>query len=205
MTSHIKSSLLVAVISAFCLIIGCTATTRTVSTDEALHYDEAYDFSDKKTIVKNLVEPLLATSPLSGTTEPPVIIIYGIANRTSEHIDTSGITDDIREALLKAGKFRFINETQRGNIATETDYQYNSGAVSPETRIERARQAGAKYMLTGTLRSIEKEEPRQVRLKKKSLRYYSLHLELTDIKTSLISWAHSVELAREASRPIIGW
>ena len=64
---------------------------------------------------------------------------------------------------------------------------------------------GAKYMLTGTLRSIEKSAPKQIRLKKKSYIYYSLNLELTNIESSLIEWADSVELVREASKPIIGW
>ncbi len=203
--SGLKSTLFLAILSAIALTAGCTATTRTVSPTEELHYDEAYDFSDKKKIVDSLVQPLLETSPLANAADRPVIIIYGIANQTAEHINTSGISDDIRESLIKAGRFRFINETQRDNIANETDYQYNSGAVAPETRIERARQLGARYILSGTLRSIEKEEPKQVRLTKKSLKYYSLHLELTDLRTSLIEWADSVEIAREASKPIIGW
>ena len=70
---------------------------------------------------------------------------------------------------------------------------------------QKARQVGAEYMLTGTLRSIEKDELRQVRLTKKSLKYYSLNLELTDIETGLIEWADSVEVIREVSKPFIGW
>ena len=204
MKSLLRSTFFLTLISAFCLMTGCTATTRTISPDEALHYDESYDFADKKVIVDKLVEPLLAESPLSHATDRPIIIVYGIANRTSEHIDTSGITDDIREELIKAGKFRFINETQRENIAKEVSYQYG-GPVSPGTRIQRARQAGAQYILSGTLRSIEKKEPKQVRFKKKDYKYYKLSLELTDIQSSLIEWADSVEIIREASKPFIGW
>ena len=74
-----------------------------------------------------------------------------------------------------------------------------------ETRVARARQVGAKYMLTGTLRSITKKQPRQVRLKKKTLQYYSLNLELTDIETGLIEWTDKVEVIREAAKPFIGW
>jgi len=189
-----------------CLIVfaGCTVTTRNVSPDEELHYDEAYDFSDKQVIVDKLIESLVTKYPLAEAKDRPVIIVYGVANRTSEHISTSGITDDIRQGLLESGKARLINETQRENIAKETEYQ-QSGNVLTETRIARARQIGAKYMLTGTLRSIEKKEPRQVRLKKKSLQYYSLNLELTDIETSLIEWTDKVEVIREASKPFIGW
>lgn len=182
---------------------GCATTTRTISTSEETHYDQEYDFSDKKQIVRGLVDPLLDRYPAGG--QRPVVIVYPVANRTSEHIDTSGITDDIREELLQANRFRFLNEAQRDNIARELDYQYNSGMVDPAQRIERARQAGADYMLSGTLRSIEKEEGKGIRLTKKKMNYYSLHLQLTDLRSGLIDWSHSVDLAREASEPIIGW
>ncbi len=182
---------------------GCATTTRNVSTSEEMHYDEEYDFSDKKQIVQGLVEPLLDRYPAGG--QRPVVIVYPVANRTSEHIDTGGITDDIREELLQANRFRFLNETQRDNIARELDYQYNSGMVDPAQRIEKARQAGADYILSGTLRSIEKEEGRGIRWTKKKTNYYSLHLQLTDLRSGLIDWSHSVDLAREASEPIIGW
>ncbi len=196
--------LIIGALALVYILTGCTATTRTVSPEEALAYDSTYTFTDKKKIVHDLVESLNTRSPLGAATDRPVIIVYGIANRTSEHIDTSGITDEIRKEILFAGKARFVNETQRKNILMETDYQM-SGAVAPETRFALARQVGAKYMLTGTLRSIEKSEPKQIRLKKKSYIYYSLNLELTSIESSLIEWADSVELVREASKPIIGW
>ena len=60
-------------------------------------------------------------------------------------------------------------------------------------------------MLTGTLRSLEKKQPRQMRLSKKTLMYYSLNLELTDLETSLIEWADSAEVIRESSKPFIDW
>jgi len=183
---------------------GCTATTRDVSPDEKIHYDEAYDFTDKKTIVRTLVDSLSRSGIGARGEGKPILIVYPVANRTSEHIQTDGITDDIRKELVNLGTFRFINEAQRENIARETRYQYG-GAVDPAMRVERGRQLGADLIMSGTLRSIEKEEPRQVRLRKRSLRYYSLNLELTDLKTGEIVWADSVEVIREAAKPFIGW
>jgi len=186
------------------MMAGCSATTRDISTDDSIHYDENYDFSDKHAIVDSLVSSLVSKPPLVSREDRPVLIVYGVANRTSEHIETDGITDDIRQEIFQSGKARFVNKVQRDNIQNESEYQYG-GNVSAETRIRRARQVGAEYMITGTLRSITKKQPKQIRLKKKTLQYYSLTLELTDIQTGLIEWTDSVELAREASKPIIGW
>jgi len=187
------------------LLFSCASTTRTVDPENTIHYDAGYDFSDKKQIVDELTASLLTTLSVASDDKRPVMIVYPIANRTDEHIDTGGVSDDIRMKLINSGKFRFLNEAQRNNIARELAYQYNSGNVAAETRIQRARQLGAQYILSGTLRSISKKQPRQFRLRKKTLKYYSLNLEVTDLTTGLVEWADSVELAREASKPIIGW
>ncbi len=200
-----KSAFLMSAAVIVLMMVGCSATTRDISPDEAIHYDEGYDFSDKKAIVSDLVESLLNKPPLvSRLDDRPVLIIYGVANRTSEHIETDGITDDIRQEILQSGRARFVNKVQRDNIAKESAYQYG-GNVSAETRLARARQVGAEYMVTGTLRSIKKKQPKQIRLKKKTLQYYSLTLELTDLQTGLIEWTDSAEIVREASKPFIGW
>ncbi len=190
--------------SLILLTSACSVTTREIGADEQVIYDEGYHFSDKKAIVADLVDSLLTRPPLLRSTDRPVMIVYGIANRTSEHISTSAMTDDMRQFLLQSGRVRFVNKMQRTNIERETSYQYG-GNVAAETRIQKARQVGARYMLTGTLRSIEKKQPAQFRLKKKTLMYYSLNMELTDIQTGLIEWADSAEVIREASKPFIGW
>jgi len=200
-----KSIFLVFAAVIVFMMTGCSATTRDISPDETIHYDEGYDFSDKNAIVNDLVESLLNKPPLvSRLDDRPVLIVYGVANRTSEHIETDGITDDIRREILQSGRARFVNKVQRDNIQSESDYQYG-GNVSAETRLARARQVGAEYMVTGTLRSIKKNQPKQVRLTKKTLQYYSLTLELTDLQTGLIEWTDSAEIVRESSKPFIGW
>ncbi len=186
------------------LSTACSVTTREIATDEKVIYDEGYHFSDKNAIVEVMVDSILSKPPLFQSVDRPVLIVYGIANRTSEHISTSAMTDDIRQRLLQSGRVRFVNKLQRLNIERETSYQYG-GNVATETAIQRAKQIGARYMLTGTLRSIKKEQPAQFRAKKKTLMYYSLNMELTDIQSGLIEWADSAEVIREASKPFLGW
>lgn len=194
-----------SVILVLSFINSCSVTTKTINPNATVHYDETYGFSDKKQIVDTLISSLTTKSILAHRADDrPVVIMYGIANRTDEHISTKNISDDLRMGLVQSGKVKLVNETQRKDIATETEYQYGQN-VSPETRIARGKQVGAEFMISGTLYSISQKEGREVRLKRKSLKYYSLNLELTSIETGLIEWADKVEIVREASKPIIGW
>ena len=195
---NMKCALFVAVALS---LTGC-ATTRDIDPGADIHYDATYDFSDKKKIVDQLSQNLLQFVDQSN--RQPVLISYGIGNETSEHINTAGISDDIRLALVKSGKYQLINEDQRANITTEAGFQ-NTGAVPVSQRITKGRQLGADYILAGTLRSIVKKQPPQYRLRKKKLVHYSLNLELTSTETGAVSWADKVEIARESSRPIFGW
>ncbi len=185
-------------------LIGCASTARNIDPQNEYHVDARYDFSDKQDIVATLSSSLLADPEVNEVGNRPVIISYGIANETSEHINTGGIADDIRANLIKSKQFRFLNRRQRQNIGDETDYQY-AGFVPVEERVSEGRQLGADYILSGTLRSIEKKQPRQIRLNERRLIYYSMTLELTNLSTGEISWTDNVEIAREASQPIIGW
>lgn len=196
-----KIQLIALLLATSATITGC-ATTRDIDPGANIHYDASYDFSDKKQIVNHLSQNLLDFVDV--TNSRPVVISYGIGNETSEHINTGGISDDIRLALVQSGKYQLINEAQRANINTESDYQ-KTGTVPVSQRIAQGRQLGADYVLAGTLRSIVKDQPRQIRLSKRKLVHYSLNLELTDTVTGAVTWADKVEIARESSRPIIGW
>jgi len=204
-TARFAHPVRIAIIAIAVLTTGCAATTRTIDPkEESIHYDASYDFTDKKEIVDKLADSLIATPLLSREVAKPIIVTYGIANETSEHINTSGISDDIRLALIQAGEYRFVNRKQRDNTINEADFQY-AGFVPPEQRIIEGQQLGANYILAGTLRSIEKRQPKQWRLNKRKLIYYSLNLELTNIQTGEVSWADNVEIARESSQPLIAW
>jgi uncharacterized protein (TIGR02722 family) len=197
-----KHGMIACLFAALSLTLSACATTRDISPESSVHYDASYDFADKKKIVNHLSTSLMQFVEESNAR--PTVINYGIGNQTSEHINTGGISDDIRLALVQSGRYQVINEAQRNNINVETDYQ-QAGNVAISQRIQQGRQLGADYVLAGTLRSIVKKQPRQIRLTKKKLVYYTLNLELTDTETGAVTWADKVEIARESSQPIIGW
>ncbi len=185
-------------------LVGCQTTTRVFDPDKPFHMDEKYDYTDLKAVTEKMVGSIITNPPIASRNDRPVIIIYGIANRTSEHIDTKALTEKVRTALTQTRKVRFINKEQRQNIQRETGYQAGQ-FVNPGTKIKLGRQIGAQYMLTGAITSITKEEGRGIRLKARKVNYYKFNMELTDLETSIIEWSDEKEFAREVAKPFIGW
>ena len=56
----------------------------------------------------------------------------GIANETTEHINTSGVSDSIRTALINSAKFRFVvGPHGQLEIENQVEFQQGSGRVNP--------------------------------------------------------------------------
>lgn len=204
MKQYFNYAALMLIVCIAAIMPGCSSSTRDLNPEEAYHVDASYDFSDKKKIVDYFAGRLYESSLFPPQTKKPIFIVYPVINETSEHISTSGITDDIRMELIRSGRFRFISDSQRDNLVKESSYQ-KAGYVTPAQRIKQGQQLGADYIMSGTLRSIEKKQPKQWRLKKKEMIFYSLNMDLTDVNSGEMVWADRIEIAREASTPIIGW
>lgn len=188
-----------------CALAGCSAKVITKNPEQPVHYDTEYDYTDLHEFTRKLVQSMLSKKPIVESADAPVVVIYGLTNRTDEHIDLKAVADGIRAKLHESGKVRFVAKEQREAIDKEADYMMKSGKVDPATHIKLAKQAGAKYMLTGTLYSLAQDQIPQVRFKKRELKWYKLTLELTDVETALIAWTDEAEIAREARKPFIGW
>ncbi|OGH59191.1 MAG: penicillin-binding protein activator LpoB [Candidatus Lindowbacteria bacterium RIFCSPLOWO2_12_FULL_62_27] len=194
-----------AMIFIFAVTVGCSARVIAKNPDQPVHYDQDYDYTDLHEFTRKLVQSMLSKKPISETADAPIVAIYGLTNRTDEHIDLKSVSDALRAKLHDSGKVRFVAKDQREMIDKEVEYMMNSGKVDPATHIKLAKQAGARYMLTGTLYSLAKEQIPQVRFKKRELKWYKLTLELTDVETALIAWTDEAEIAREVRKPFIGW
>jgi uncharacterized protein (TIGR02722 family) len=201
-------SLRVFVVPAVALMLGsgCSAfrsSVQEVDVATAKPMDAGYDFGDLRWL-GNSVGTDLSSCPLLGqAAKKPILVVMGIQNRTSKHIDTKAITDTMRTVVINSGKADFVNESQRDTLLKEQGYQLAN--CTPETRTAIGRQLGAKYMLTGSLVELKKEQPKSVRLSKKEEIYYQLTVEVTDLETGLIAWTEQKERARGASKPIVGW
>jgi penicillin-binding protein activator len=167
------------------------------------HMTATYDYSDMRGLTDKVAGNLINSAFLIKQEKPPILMIAGVQNRTSDYTDTKAMTDRIRTMVLDSGRAQFVNEARRGDLLKEQQYQAKN--MTPETQVAIGKQLGAKYMLTGSLIEMASESPRQARVSRQEIKYYKLTIEMTDLQTGLIAWTTEEEFARKASLPLIGW
>lgn len=194
------------VVAAMVVTQGCAAfrtSVKDVDVDNAKPMDAKYGFTDLRQKSEEMGDLLLAEDFLAQEPAPPLVVILGIENRTTDHLDTQAMEDTLRRKLMNSKKMRFVNSVRRDDLLREQRYQAEN--ATQETRTQIARQLGAKFMMTGSIIEISKKSGRQVRVSSKEQVYYQLTVEVTDLTTSEILAAPQVDWARQESKPLIGW
>ena len=173
-----------------------------------------YGSTDLQSLSAEMVDSLTESPALSYIDNPgkdgdkrPVVVFGGIENRTSEHIDTSGISDKIQTQLLKTGKYRFLATTKdSGQNEIEEQIRFQEGRTREDQMRQFGLQLGADVILYGSLRSIDKRkgssiESGGVRQKDK---YYQFTLKCVNIDTAEILWQDEAELRKTERTGIFG-
>jgi uncharacterized protein (TIGR02722 family) len=157
----------------------------------------AYGSTDLQSIAEKMVDSLIRHPVLDNR---PVLYVHEVKNKTSEHIDTKGITDKIRTAVLRSGRARFTASSDiPQDLIDQLDYQSaGRGIVDPATAKKFGKQVGADFMMFGEIMSITKTAGRVKDV------YYMITLNLVDIETGLIEWAEEKEIRKGRKRPLMG-
>jgi len=197
------------------LFLGaCTSSIKYDDPDKVETMTIDFGSTDLQTLASAMVDSMLAAPALAyldheGKGDDKRIILYtaGVNNRTSEHIDTTGITDTIRTSLLKSGRFRLVASDQgQDGIGEQVRFQQGSGRVDPTQAKAFGKQLGADVVLLGNLRSIEKGKPRSVESggTKKDDVWYQFVLELTNIETGEIIWMEEKDIRKTKKTGVFG-
>lgn len=158
--------------------------------------NDSWSETDMQKAVAELVQGL-TTSPALAKKEMPLVLITGLQNKTSEHIDTQSIMDMVRVELMNSGKVGFIDKEARGDISDEYNYQ-NSGMVDNKQKKGPGKQASADFIINGRLDSIVQE------VGKDKTVYYKLTLNLTELETSVIRWSNHKQIRKTFRKKSIG-
>lgn len=159
--------------------------------------NDQWSETDMQVAVKSMVSSLVSHNSIANAKRPPIVIVTNLQNKTSEHIDTQNIMDMVRVELTNSGRVNFIDKEAREDISNEYGYQ-NSGMVSEETKKGPGGQVGADFIINGRLDSIVQE------VGKEKTVYYKLTLNLTNLKTSVITWTNHKEIRKAYKKKSVG-
>lgn len=208
-----KNSLPILVLLPLLLSSACS-TVKYDDPDKVETLTIDFGSTDLQSMARDMVESLNGAPQLAYLENPSktsdkriIMFMGGVNNRTSEHIDTQGITDSIRDGLLSGGRFRFVASPQgQDEIGDQVRFQQGEGRVDPAQARSFGKQLGAEVVLYGTLRSIEKTKGRNLEggLQKKEDVWYQFVLECSNIETGEIIWSNIKELRKSEKRSIFG-
>lgn len=160
--------------------------------------DDKFNESDMRMIADTMIQSLASSPVIQEKKTRPVVLVTMVKNRTEEHIDMKSMTDKIRTALIKSGKFRFTEKEAREELQGEIQYQTQSGYVDPETARQKGKQVGANYFLTGEITDRVQE------VGSKKYVYYKATFNLINIQTGLLDWSDDKEIRKYYQKRSVG-
>jgi penicillin-binding protein activator len=207
-----KKLIQLSLLTTLSIFASCSSTkygdaqeTETVNAD--------WGSTDLQVFSKKMSDSLAAAPNLAyldgpGKRDDKRVVIYlgGIENKTSEHIDTTAITDKISTELFKSGRFKIVADTAgQKEIGDQVRFQ-NDGRVDPEQARKFGKQLGADVVLHGTLRSIEKKKGRSLEtggVKTEDV-YYQFVFKAVNIETAELLWQEEGEIRKQQKSGLFG-
>lgn len=161
--------------------------------------DDKFNETDMKQIAETMIQSLTESAVIKEAKKAPVVLVTLVKNRTEEHIDMKSMTDKMKVALIKSGRFKFTEKENREEMASETEYQGQSGYVDPATARKKGKQIGAQYFLTGELSDRVQE------VGSKKYVYYKATFNLVNIESGILEWADEKEIRKYYTKKSVGF
>lgn len=145
--------------------------------------------------IGSLSESRFWSRSVEAAATPPVVAIWPIENRTTQHLDDQAdtILSSIETSLVQSGDVRVVARSRQEELAREIRRQ--GGAMFDPASAQRAgRQLGAEYFLTGRITSVDEKLSGVRRLQ------YSLFLQMLEVETGLVAWQNEVTRSKQLKR-----
>ncbi|MGL5335105.1 MAG: penicillin-binding protein activator LpoB [Enterovibrio sp.] len=141
------------------------------------------DDNDLRSSARNMIDKMVTSNANAALlSKKPVVVLEPVKNNTAEQIDVAGITKTINTALVKSGKFQFVDLARVEGVRAQLNLKSNDALVNPETAIQFGKMVGAQYMFYG---DVSQETP----LTHGAGASYLLHLRLMELNSGLIEWS----------------
>ena len=199
-----KVFLLSAAAMCAALFSGCGVDAHYIdpSGEEALVTVSSVDPAEWLRVASQAADSLVASGALKRTDgQVPVVMISRIRNYTLLHLETSLLTNRMRQAILKSGQASVTSAVGYGgnvDLAVrrirdkENDDLFDQSTVQKRGTVTAPNFSLAGMIIQQTSYSGRTEES-----------YYMFHLTLTDLATGIAVWETDIDFAKQATRPVL--
>ncbi len=188
----------VALVLAGLALSGCATEVIRKEPKEVVDLSGRWNDTDARMTAEEMVKGCLETAWLSNFNKEkgrdPVVIVGTVSNRSNEHIDAMVFVQDLEQALVNAGKVKFVAaSSERGEVRAERVDQLQNAA--PETRAAMVQEKGADFMLQGSINSVKDE------IKGEYAILFQVNLELVNMTTNEKVWIGQKKIKKLVKRP----
>ena len=183
------------------LLTACGTKVSRIDVGEVRDLSGRWNDTDSRLVAEAMMQDCLDHPWLSQFTsragKKPDIIVGQIRNRSSEHISTETFTKDLERALINSGRGNFVASAEE-RLGVREERLDQDIQASPETRKSPGMEAGADYMLIGSINSIVDREGRE------KVVYYQVNLELIDMTSNRKVWIGDKKIKKYIERARFG-
>ncbi|MBI5210568.1 MAG: penicillin-binding protein activator LpoB [Elusimicrobia bacterium] len=201
---NIQAIVLLFVAGMMPAVVGCAAGTKVTRMDvnEAKDISGKWNDEDSRQVAEEMIKDCLARPWLPKAKnefgKEPTVIVGTVRNQSHEHINTDTFVNNLQKELINSGEVEFVaSKTERGEVREERlDQDTNS---SEATRKEHGQEAGADFMLSGVINTIQDSEGG------KTVMYYQTNLKLLNMKSNKIAWNGEKKIKKFIKQAKVSW
>ena len=182
-------------------LAGCGTKVTRMDVDEVKDLSGRWNDTDSRMVAQAMIDSCLnhpwLTQYISRTGKQPDIIVGEVRNRSSEHINTQTFIKDLERALINSGRAHFVASAEE-RVGVREERVDQDIHASPESRKAPGMEAGADYMLIGSINSIVDQE------RGRRVVFYQTDLELIDMTNNRKVWIGDKKIKKFVERPRFG-
>jgi len=189
-----KVWVMAATVLAALILAGCSTEVKRIDVNQVRDISGTWNDTDSRLVSEEMIRDSLSAGWIDrynlSLRKTPVVIIGNIRNLSQEHINTNTFVNDLERAFVNSGRVDVVaSRSERGDIRDErADMDLNAAEA---TRKEMGKEAGADYMLMGTINTIiDASDSEQIR-------FYQVDLTLVSLADNRVVWTGQKKLKKD--------
>lgn len=189
-----KYWLAVAAVVTGLMLTGCATEVKRVGVEEVKDLSGNWNDTDSRLVSEEMIRDSMSAGWLKRheqkSKKAPTVIVGSVRNLSHEHINTRTFVSDLERAFVNSGQVDVVaSKDERAGIREER--QDMDMHASEKSRKAAGNEAGADYMLMGTINTIIDAEGNQ------QIRFYQIDLTLVSTVDNRKVWTGQKKLKKD--------